>query len=98
MPHGHCIDTTPDGDEYVGDFVEGNREGKGKLTLKSGKFYEGAFVQNRPNGVGVLTTPGEERFEGVFTHDGENFTITGKIIHPCGTVEVGTWGNIKADE
>ena len=98
LPHGHIIDTSPDGEEYVGNFVEGVRSGQGKLTLKSGKIYEGAFDDNRPNGVGSLTVPDGERFEGHFQHDGDKFTITGKVILQDGTVEVGTWGDIAVNQ
>ena len=39
---------------YEGDFVNGKREGYGKLNLKSGKYFIGKFVNDKENGKGIL--------------------------------------------
>ena len=71
MPHGHVVETTAEGDVYEGAFVNGQRSGDGKLSLKSGRIYEGDFVENAPNGQGKLIMPGELQYVGKFTPNGE---------------------------
>ena len=59
MPHGQVKETTEGGDSYEGEFVQGKRQGTGKLTLSSGRIYEGQFKDNSPFGEGKLIVPGE---------------------------------------
>jgi len=53
-------------DTYVGTFVDGWPEGKGKYTWENGARYEGLFRKGRANGAGLYTTAKGVRYEGEF--------------------------------
>ena len=58
-PHGYGIWTQSDGATYVGQFVNGLREGLGTFTWsekgpKSGTSYEGEWLNNRQHGKGKM--------------------------------------------
>ena len=42
-----------DGGKYTGGFVNGARDGKGKLIFTDGAFYEGDFAKGEICGYGV---------------------------------------------
>ena len=44
-----------DGDEYVGSFSNGKREGQGVWKSAKGIFYEGQWKDDKMEGQGVLT-------------------------------------------
>ena len=46
---------TKKGEYYEGTFVNGQREGQGKIIYKNGTIYEGSLKQNRHHGFGKLT-------------------------------------------
>ena len=59
-PNGNGIWTQMDGATYVGQFVNGLREGVGTFTWssqgpESGSVYEGEYKNNRRNGKGKRT-------------------------------------------
>lgn len=39
-------------DRYEGNWVKGNRDGKGKLTTTNGESYEGDWSNNIKHGIG----------------------------------------------
>ena len=41
------------GDVYEGEFVNGKRQGQGKIVKKSGLTYEGGWLEGVPHGNGV---------------------------------------------
>ena len=45
----------PSGDLYVGEFVDGLREGRGTLNLVNGNRYVGEWEENQFHGFGVFT-------------------------------------------
>ncbi len=45
-----------DGSVYQGEFKDGMRHGKGKLTKMDGEVYEGDWVDGKKHGKGVLTS------------------------------------------
>ena len=51
---------------YVGQFINGNKSGKGVFTWPSGSRYEGYFVDDKRTGKGVLTWSDGDRYEGDF--------------------------------
>jgi len=53
---------------YTGDFLNGQRSGKG-LYACPGYKYEGGFRANKRNGFGVETLPTGEKYEGQFLDD-----------------------------
>ena len=46
---GH--ETWPDGQTYDGEYIDGKKQGKGKLTWGDGSFYEGNFMEGRIEGT-----------------------------------------------
>lgn len=42
------------GNKYIGEVLEGKREGNGVLYLKQGGKFEGSWKNNYPNGVGIF--------------------------------------------
>lgn len=56
------------GDQYVGDFVNGHREGEGAYTFQNGDVYEGAFEAGQFHGKGKFTTYLGDCYEGYITH------------------------------
>lgn len=55
---------------YNGYWLNGNKEGKGKLYQKNGLLiYDGNWKNNRFNGYGILYYPNGNRYEGNFKDD-----------------------------
>ena len=81
------------GHRYEGDWVDGNRTGKGVWTWGTGEWegsrYEGDWVLGKRTGKGVLTWPSGDRYEGDFV----NGKRTGKGVktYASGTVKSGIW-------
>ncbi|XP_076996689.1 radial spoke head 10 homolog B isoform X2 [Tamandua tetradactyla] len=55
--------------EYIGEFVNGNRHGHGKFYYASGAMYEGEWVSNKKHGLGRLTFKNGRVYEGLFCND-----------------------------
>ena len=60
---------------YVGEVKDGERHGRGTLTLPDGEKYEGEFKDGKYDGRGTLTLPDGEKYEGEFK-DGKPWTVT----------------------
>lgn len=54
---------------YEGDFANGMKNGKGKMTYSDGKVYEGYFENDKKNGQGRMDYNEESFFEGTFKND-----------------------------
>jgi len=61
---GKGVMSWPNGDRYVGDWVDGKRTGVGVLTRANGDRYEGDFVDGKWSGKGVFTAAVGTRYEG----------------------------------
>jgi len=61
---GNGKETSPDGDIYEGDFVNGLWHGKGKVTTTDGFVYEGYLVDGNPEGIGKGTLSNGNVYEG----------------------------------
>ncbi|XP_053413758.1 radial spoke head 10 homolog B [Nycticebus coucang] len=55
--------------EYIGEFVNGYRHGRGKFYYASGAMYEGEWVSNKKHGMGRLTFKNGRVYEGRFSND-----------------------------
>ena len=51
------------GEYYDGEFVNGKREGEGKLIYANGNQYEGTFLSGLPNGKGKLIQTDNDIYE-----------------------------------
>lgn len=72
---------------YEGDFVNGQRTGKGKFTWNNGDVYEGDFVDGKRHGKGKYTWARGTVYEGDFWN-GQR-TGKGKLTRPGGDVYEG---------
>ena len=57
---------------YSGQFLNGQRNGKGKMTLQNGNVYEGQFVKGTMQGQGNITYNNGDRYVGVWANDQPN--------------------------
>ncbi|XP_054511458.2 radial spoke head 10 homolog B isoform X11 [Pan troglodytes] len=55
--------------EYIGEFVNGYRHGRGKFYYASGATYDGEWVSNKKHGMGRLTFKNGRVYEGAFSND-----------------------------
>ena len=51
------MESWPDGARYDGIYVDGKKEGKGRLTFADGSYYEGEFHTNEISGFGNYYWP-----------------------------------------
>ena len=91
VPEGHGKHIMPNGDEYIGYFRKGLRNGIGKLKTRTGLNYQGEFLNNHITGYGTLTQLNGDVYigqviNGVYNGDG-------KLIKASGEVIEGTWNN-----
>lgn len=56
----------PDGTVYVGDLIDGQPQGKGRITYPGGASYEGEFNAGLPHGNGLCTYSSGETVECLF--------------------------------
>ena len=54
IPHGLGAMTFKSGDEYFGQFKEGNFHGFGVMVLQDGRLYFGEYIDNGREGIGEL--------------------------------------------
>ncbi|KDO22090.1 hypothetical protein SPRG_12076 [Saprolegnia parasitica CBS 223.65] len=65
---GHGRYTYPSGDTYVGDFLDGQRHGRGTYTVSAtGYTYVGDWVHDCRHGTGVLTYNNDATHQGTYT-------------------------------
>jgi len=82
-----------DGSLYVGEFVNGNMEGFGKLTDKYGNIYTGYFKNNKFNGIGKFERTDGTKYIGEFK-DGRRHGL-GTQYYSATYKEKGKWDNDK---
>src|SRR5215510_11115975 len=58
--------TYANGDVYVGETVNGKRQGEGVYTYKDGKRYTGAWQDDKRQGQGTMTFPNGDKYVGEF--------------------------------
>ena len=86
IPHGRGVKVFPDGSVYSGEFVDGEHEGKGRISKQSGDVYDGNWRNGQPHGHGVETYMSGERYEG-YWKDGRKVG-KGKFKHADGYVQL----------
>jgi len=64
--------TSTDGDKYVGQFKNNQRNGKGTLTFANGDKYVGQFKNNEYSGKGTYTYSNGEQYVGEWKDDLKN--------------------------
>ncbi|KPA80549.1 hypothetical protein ABB37_04755 [Leptomonas pyrrhocoris] len=95
-PHGHGVMTVPgkDGYEYTGDFVEGQRCGRGRCSFANGRTFDGEWKGDEMNGVGTVRgAPGVDDYEEYSGHFkvGKRSGPDGKCVYFNGDVYEGAW-------
>lgn len=79
------------GDTYLGQFLNGTKYGKGKISHTDGDIYEGEWNFGKKNGQGVLKHSNGITFIGKW--DNDNF-IKGTIKWPDGKIYNGDYDGI----
>ena len=76
--------TFSSGCTYTGEWIYGEREGKGLQSFPNGSSYEGEWKGNKINGKGKITFGDGDCFEGEWVDDKANGF--GAYIHRNGAV------------
>ncbi len=58
--------TYPSGEQYVGNFKKGIKQGNGYMKFPDGREYYGDFNNDKIEGYGSLVYPNGEKYEGYF--------------------------------
>ena len=69
IKNGNMGEIYENGDKYLGDFVNGKKEGKGIMTYGNGDRYEGEFSNDVKEGYGRMLYNNGEQYEGEFRYD-----------------------------
>ncbi|MFT3736210.1 MAG: hypothetical protein QM776_14525 [Rhodocyclaceae bacterium] len=56
------------GDRFIGNLVDGKRNGRGKFSWKSGQVYDGDWRDDRQEGLANILFPNGDRYEGEVTN------------------------------
>jgi len=62
----------PNGNKYIGYFLDSKRHGKGTFYWTNGDKYVGQWANNLRNGKGIIYYSDGTRFEGIFKDDKRN--------------------------
>lgn len=76
---------------YVGDVVEGMREGKGRLVLENGDIYEGYWKKGVKSGHGIYIYADGMKYNGNWENDRMNGI--GSLMLPDGSFYYGEFKN-----
>ena len=89
--------TFPNGDYYIGPFINNLPNGQGKTFTKNGKVrYQGNFVNGCLQGKGKLYFDNDEYYEGDFLNNVKHGK--GKLYYPNGQIKYdGDFANDKFD-
>ncbi|CAK94979.1 unnamed protein product (macronuclear) [Paramecium tetraurelia] len=61
--------TMKSGNIYEGEWLNQQKDGKGKFTWKDGSYFEGDFVQDKAMGIGKLVHVNGDSYEGEWKND-----------------------------
>ncbi|CBZ23858.1 conserved hypothetical protein [Leishmania mexicana MHOM/GT/2001/U1103] len=96
LPHGTGVISVPgiDGYEYVGEFKDGKRSGKGCCQFSNGRVYEGEWREDEMNGTGTLRGASNvdnfTEYTGGF-QNGMRSGRQGRCVYVNGDVYDGSW-------
>ncbi|KAG5490379.1 hypothetical protein JKF63_00499 [Porcisia hertigi] len=96
LPHGTGVMSVPgvDGYEYVGEFKDGKRSGKGRCQFTNGRVYEGEWREDEMNGTGTLRGASNlddfTEYTGSF-QSGIRSGPQGRCVYANGDVYDGSW-------
>ena len=77
--HGYGHILFPDGNYYIGDFIDGFKDGQGIFTWHNGNKYTGYWEKNRMHGQGIfLHAKNKAEFKGFFTNGNANCSSLSK--------------------
>lgn len=80
------------GDNYEGDFVNGQPQGRGIYVYANGDRYDGMFRNGVPHGRGLFIFKDDARYDGVF----QNGTMKqGTVIFPNGDRYIGNFQVVR---
>ena len=92
LPNGQgTLKSFLDDSIYEGEFVNGKKNGTGKIQFVNGTIYQGTFQNDKYEGNGKLTLPNGCIYEGEF-HD-NYFNGKGKFIYSNGKIYEGDFRN-----
>ena len=81
------------GDQYVGEFKDGQRHGYGTFNASTHEHYSGEWQAGLRHGQGTQVWTDGKKFIGEFKQDRKNGQ--GTIFYPNGDRETGRWENDK---
>lgn len=93
-PDGFGVAIYANGNQYEGQWKNGNKEGQGKFAYQDGELYEGNFVRGKRNGYGVYKWKNGESYSGYWQDDLRH----GKGIFKNKRGKVSSSGIWKADK
>lgn len=83
-------------DSFVGEIIDGKKQGKGKMFYKSGDIYEGNWVDDKKEGIGtIFLADGSINYTGEFKNNKPNGK--GILYDHNRVVYEGNWINGKKD-
>ena len=86
--------TMANGDKYVGEYMDGKRNGQGTYTYPDGAKYVGEFKDSKRNGQGTYTFANGNKYVGEYMDDkrngqGTSYAANGSIVNQ------GIWADNK---
>jgi len=69
VKHGTAEEIYPNGDKFIGTYVEGQRTGKGKYIWKDGRYFDGQYAGDKKSGPGKIIWPNGRVYDGHFDED-----------------------------
>jgi len=87
--------TWPNGDQYLGEYKNGKRNGKGTYTFAKGKKYVGEFKDGKMHGKGISTFANGDRYVGEFQDN--QMTGWGAYTRADGSQQVGEFKKAQLD-
>lgn len=96
VPHGLGLEIySQSKGKFQGEYIDGNKNGYGKIFFEDGSIFEGELKNNDLDGYGILIWPDQKRYEGQWKNNMMNGK--GKMIWPNGMVYEGEYSDNQKD-